>query len=244
MKNYKVYMHIFPNNKVYIGITTQKVNRRWSNGKGYKNNIYMANAINKYGWDKVRHEVLAENLSKLEAEQKEIELISQYRANDRKYGYNILDGGNVSNGVNDATRKKMSNNTKELWKNIEYRQHMVKIHTGKTAKPETKEKQRKNNKKFWLGKHLTEEMKEKISKNKKGSIPWNKGTKGIMKANKTSFKKGELSLNSKKVICLETNIVYESIEDARIKTKTNRTSLSNVCNGKQNTAGGLHWKFA
>ena len=31
MDNYKVYIHIFPNNKVYIGITSQKPKRRWNN---------------------------------------------------------------------------------------------------------------------------------------------------------------------------------------------------------------------
>jgi phage protein len=34
---------------------------------------------------------------------------------------------------------------------------------------------------------------------KKGSIPWNKGTKGLTKANKTSFKKGERPKNWKPV---------------------------------------------
>ena len=34
---------------------------------------------------------------------------------------------------------------------------------------------------------------------KKGSIPWNKGTKGLTKANKTSFKKGIIHFNYKQV---------------------------------------------
>lgn len=37
MKTYKVYMHIFPNHKVYIGITCQSLRARFNNGRGYKN---------------------------------------------------------------------------------------------------------------------------------------------------------------------------------------------------------------
>ena len=70
--NYKVYIHIFPNNKVYIGITRNRTDIRWTNGKGYKKQEVMSNAINKYGWKNIEHKVLYENLTKEEAEQKEI----------------------------------------------------------------------------------------------------------------------------------------------------------------------------
>ena len=46
---YKLYVHVFPNGKRYVGITGQKVNRRWRDGRGYAQNIRMTNAINKYG---------------------------------------------------------------------------------------------------------------------------------------------------------------------------------------------------
>lgn len=243
MKKYKVYMHVFPNNKAYVGITAQKVNRRWNNGKGYKNNVYMTDAINKYGWENIKHLVLVDNLNREEAEQKEIEFINKFKANRREYGYNILDGGNVSKGVNEETRKKMSNNSKRLWNNIEYRQHMIDIHTGKKASKETIEKQRKNNKKFWLGKHLTDEMKDKISNSKKGSIPWNKGTQGIMKANKTSFKNGEIHSKTRKVKCVEKGIIYDTINNASRQLQINATCIINVCKGKQNVAGGYHWEY-
>ena len=59
--NYTVYMHIFPNNKVYIGITNKNVNSRWrKNGVGYTNCPRMNNAINKYGWENVEHKILYE----------------------------------------------------------------------------------------------------------------------------------------------------------------------------------------
>lgn len=43
--NYIVYRHTAPDAKVYIGITKQKPEMRWANGKGYKSNPYFTNAI-------------------------------------------------------------------------------------------------------------------------------------------------------------------------------------------------------
>lgn len=47
----------------------------------------------------------------------------------------------------------------------------------------------------------------------------------------------------KKVICIETNVTYESIREASRQTGIHQWSISNCCNGKRNTAGGCHWKF-
>ena len=66
-KSYYVYVHKFPNYKVYIGITNQKPERRWSNGSGYYRQKYIANAIKKYGWNNIEHKILFEGLSKKEA---------------------------------------------------------------------------------------------------------------------------------------------------------------------------------
>lgn len=91
---YCVYKHTFPNNKVYIGITSLNPLRRWKqNGMGYKGQRFVFNAILKYGWDNIKHEILYSNLTKEEACQKEIELIAEYKSNNRKYGYNISIGG-------------------------------------------------------------------------------------------------------------------------------------------------------
>ena len=56
MKKYIVYMHIFPNNKKYIGITSKTPNGRWEGGTGY-NKIrqpMMYNAIQKYFIKKIK----------------------------------------------------------------------------------------------------------------------------------------------------------------------------------------------
>lgn len=91
---FTVYMHIFPNNKVYIGITSNKyVKKRWRKGNGYRTQRLMCRAIQKYGWDNIEHIIVAENLTKDEACKMEIDLIAEYRSNDSRYGYNIYAGG-------------------------------------------------------------------------------------------------------------------------------------------------------
>lgn len=93
---YYVYKHTTPCGKVYIGITGRNPSIRWANGKGY-NRAYFKNAIEKYGWDNIKHEILFDSLTKEEAEQKEIELIAEYKSNQREYGYNISVGGASKN---------------------------------------------------------------------------------------------------------------------------------------------------
>ena len=91
---YSVYMHISPTNKYYIGITSLKPKYRWGkNGSGYRGHTHFRFAIDSYGWDNFKHIVVAENLTKEAACQMEKELITQYKANDPNYGYNLSVGG-------------------------------------------------------------------------------------------------------------------------------------------------------
>lgn len=114
--NYNLYVHIFPKelngydyDKYYVGITNN-IKRRWRcNGLEYKskkyNNSCFWNAIQKYGWDNIQHEVISNNLSKLEAEKLEEKLITFLKSNYHDFGYNRTkggEGGNKSGGVNIA----------------------------------------------------------------------------------------------------------------------------------------------
>ena len=99
-KNWIVYKHTSPSGGVYIGITHQKPEKRWNNGKGYKKHPYFFNAIVKYGWNNFQHEILFINLSKEEADEKERELIKLYRSGGKCY--NINDGGEF---LNDTSKK-------------------------------------------------------------------------------------------------------------------------------------------
>lgn len=89
--NYVVYKHTSPSGKVYIGITSD-TKRRWAaNGYYYYRQSAFANAIHKYGWDNIKHEVLYTGLTKQDAANMEVELIAHYKA--LGISYNITDGG-------------------------------------------------------------------------------------------------------------------------------------------------------
>lgn len=107
MNKWCVYVHIFPNKKRYVGITSRKPNDRWKNGEGYKRQ-YVYKAIQKYKWHNIDHKILYTDLSKEEAEQKEIELIKEFKSNNVKYGYNIDNGGMSCGQHSETTKKKMS----------------------------------------------------------------------------------------------------------------------------------------
>ena len=99
--NWCVYKHTTPSGKVYIGITSQKPERRWRNGNGYKHGKCVAfwNAIKKYGWDNITHEILEKNLSNEDACEKEKQYIKQYQSTNPKFGYNIASGGSGCPGL-------------------------------------------------------------------------------------------------------------------------------------------------
>ena len=91
--DYCVYIHINKiNGKEYIGITKQKPERRWQNGKGYAGSRF-ENAIKKYGWESFYHLVVCSNISKEKAQAIEIDLISRHDTRNPKFGYNLSRGG-------------------------------------------------------------------------------------------------------------------------------------------------------
>ena len=91
---YCVYMHTnLRNFKKYVGITCNSPARRWQNGHGYKNNPYFYAAIQKDGWNGFRHEIIAENLTYIEASAKEYELTTFYDTTNLEFGYNCVPGG-------------------------------------------------------------------------------------------------------------------------------------------------------
>ena len=93
-----MYKHTTPNGKVYIGITSQKPEKRWANGHGYKG-TYFGNAIKKYGWKNIKHEILFTELDELDAKEKEVELIEKFRSFEKDYGYNLTKGGDGTVGL-------------------------------------------------------------------------------------------------------------------------------------------------
>lgn len=90
-----VYEHVFPNGKKYIGITSN-AKARFRNGKGYEAQGKITNAIDKYGWDNIQHNIIVDGLEKEQAERLEKYLIAELHTIDD--GYNTSPGGEKVNG--------------------------------------------------------------------------------------------------------------------------------------------------
>lgn len=272
--SYSLYVHIMPNDKLYIGITKWKVQDRWrNNGEGYKSQILFWRAIQKYGWDNIQHIVLFEGLSKEVACECEKYLIAKYQTNNPKFGYNVAIGGEHNSGFHfhhtENAKKKISIASKG---HITSEEQKRKISLARKGIFHHTEESKKLLRQKAL--NMTDEQKKKISDsvkkrwkegrfvhtgdNFRNNIPWNKGlTKEDYRVAKYIRKpgtfhhteetkkilsekhKGMPAHNRKKIICVETGIVYSSISEATKCTGIN--NISKALNPKY-TAGGYHWK--
>lgn len=196
MRFYTVYIHVAPNGKKYVGITCQNIYKRWGhNGMGYyekrrKNQLPFWNAIQKYGWNNFEHIIMAQNLSKEDACNLEIYLITKYKTTDRNYGYNITKGGEGVYGFthSDETRKKLSNinKGKVIPDNVK-----LKISIANKGRPNTWQK----------GKPMPEELRLKMANSLKGHIVTEETREKIRKANigrkHTDEERLKISMNNK-----------------------------------------------
>lgn len=126
-----VYKHTSPSGKVYIGVTSKSnPNCRWSRGKGYRGSHGIYNAVLKYGWDNIRHEILFTGLSELEAKELEKILIKFYKSIG--ISYNITDGGDGKIGcrTSEETKHKISlaNKGKTHKMPPELKDKLIKLH--------------------------------------------------------------------------------------------------------------------
>ncbi len=178
MNNYCVYMHVSPNNKRYIGITSQQPEHRWGlQGQRYKSNAHFWAAICKYGWQNFQHIIIAENLTHDEACNLEISLIQKFQTTLNNYGYNHTFGGE-HNIPNADVRAKLQHSTTVLWQNSEFRAKVVAGLTGHAVSDMTKQRISLAKQGVKLckpsklkGIPLSETHRASLC----GRVPWNKG---------------------------------------------------------------------
>lgn len=247
-----VYVHISPSNKYYVGITSQKPERRWDNGNAYlKKNKKgeftqppFAHAILKYSWESFNHKVLYRELTKEEAEHKEMRLIALLKSNDGRHGYNVRIGGSATK-LSDKTRKKLSESQKGE-KGSFYGKH----HTNEVKRKLSEMNKGVNHPMY--GKHLSEEHKNKISQSLKGEKnPNHKSRLTDERKNKIREHMREickLGVIRKSVYCIELNKTWDSMSDA--KKETGACHISSVVNGHRKSSGKhpvtgepLHWEY-
>lgn len=227
---YTVYKHTSPSGKIYIGITSRKLKKRWEAGKGYKYNEHFFRAIQKYGWENIKHEVLFENLTKEEAEEKEIEMIALYNSTDASRGYNLRKGGSACSFSESSIEKMRTSHIGKTLPEEQKRKISKALKGRKTStgtlghkySEETKAKMRASQ----IGKRLSEEAKKKISEAKKGRHT------------------GKENHKSRRVRNIDTGEVFETISLASQKYGINHSDIVEVCRGRRKKSKGYRWEYA
>ena len=219
-KQYTVYMHENKtNHKKYIGITSQDVNARWNHGTNYKSCHAIRRAFEKYGWDGFDHVILFDGLTKQEACEKEIQLISEYDTRNPEHGYNICVGGGGTSGsvVSADERKRRS----EFWKgehNPNYK--------GRLCTTEWVEKMRQIN----IGSKHTDEHKRKISESLKGHEVSEKSRQAVIERNK-------------KAVIRDDGVCFATVNEAAVSVGVTPSAISNAMR-RGNKSGGYYWRHA
>ena len=126
-----VYVHWIEKDGVikrYFGITHhQNPEKRWDKRRGYRPHGYTKggrkrrddesrfyNAIKKYGWESFQHDILFTGLTKDQADEKERELIMQYKSYEEDYGYNMDMGGHNQGKHSEETKRKIKENHADI----------------------------------------------------------------------------------------------------------------------------------
>ena len=217
---YTVYQHKNKiNGKVYIGITSQKLEQRWgSQGCNYKSSPHFYSAIQKYGWDNFEHNILFTDLTKEQACLKEQELIKEYNSMNREFGYNSTSGGDIFT-MNEETKQKIS-------------QAMIGNQNG-LGHPCSEEKKEKISN-AQKGRKFTEEHKQKLSEAAKDRhVPCSEEKKQILKEKS----------HKKSVYCEELDKIFESVQECGRQLGIPATNISKLCNGRGKTLKGYHLRY-
>lgn len=206
---YKITNNI--NNKCYIGQTTRKngFDERYNyNFKKYCHNEYLKRAIDKCGIENFtidKEFYIA--YSKDELNQKETELIKQYKSDDFEYGYNMKSGGDNGKPSSKTKLKILEN------------QNIKPIYCKTTNEIFLCSKDVE--KKYGIGR------KNIINQCNGIKLKYRKNTFYNHKLNKyLEFEYYNHSKNSKPIICITTNQIFKSISVAEKSLNINKKTLS------------------
>lgn len=204
-REYTVYKHTTPDGKSYIGMTSRKLYRRYGHGHGYVKNKRLNDAIKKFGWEAIDHEIIGTGLTQENAIKLEQETIKRLDTTNPDKGYNISIGGlggTLGVKLGEETRKKMSES-------------------------------RKGEKNPRYGIKFPKELSEKLSQIRHGRC----SEKQLANLRKMQEKA------KKKVICLDTHEVFNSVAEAAKHVGVCSSGISNTCKGEYFKSGGYHWAY-
>ena len=233
MKKYIIYIHKnMINNKVYIGQTSETLERRARGGHGYKGCPYFYRAIEQYGWNNFEHFILESDLSSDEADIREAFWIQAFDSMNPLKGYNLSSGGKKAQTTGKALNRKkvVCKETGEVFDSLRQAAEWAGMNKNSTSNISAQIRGEKAS----AGKHpVTGEP-----------LHWYFEGKELEAKSKKSKKGG-----AKPVKNLDTGEVFDSINDAARAYNISNVTISKSCkeNGAiatgQNNGKKWHWCF-
>ena len=204
----------------YIGQTKDYIKRFSFHRKNYtKQNTYLYNAINKYGFNNFKFEVLLTVLDESLLDQYEIHFINIFQT-IRPSGYNIKAGG-ISGVHSEEVKLKMSEIAKKRFSSIKSRQEHGKRIEAFYRTNESLEIKRRATERLKLYSHLAHEKTRELNKD-------------IKFRNK----------RAKAIVDLDTNIFYISYHDAGNRLGFSYKHMTEHLKGIRPRIGGHRFRLA
>lgn len=221
------------NGKIYIG-QSKHIKQRWSEHKkelkaNKHANHYLQRAWNKYGEDNFSH-IILEECDESCLDEREKYYINLYNSFNSDAGYNLTDGGGRNRDISAHTREILSNNMSGV--NHPNRKEVICLETGKVFVSII-------------------DAANSIGVDYSAITRCCNGITGTVKRlhwlfyndylDKTQIELDEIlkkeNLKDRKVICLNTGEVFQSIKDAHEKTGVNANTIGQCCSGNRKKAG-------
>lgn len=205
------------NGKKYIGLTCDVKRRYAQHKKGKSRAVVFCLAIKKYGFENFNFNILKEDLTLKEAksfEQKQILELNTMVPN----GYNQTKGGDSSIKHTEETILKIIEKNK-IWRELHGHPFLGKKHSEEAKK-------------------LIQEAALKRKNYPAGINHWNYGKKASESTKEKIKIKSTLGNNgfAKKVIDLNTNIIYSCINEAKLVYNISHATISMICSGKRKSS--------
>ena len=238
---WSVYKHTSPSGKVYIGIA-KDVKHRWrAGGNGYKGSTRIWYAIQKYGWNNFKHEIVADGLTKQEACEMEIALIKKHNSTDPAHGYNLSSGGQHGTLSPESIEKlrasQMGHPVSDKVRKILAESHSVPIICLETDEV------------FANSRIAADKMCLCYTSVVRAARGKQDTCGGYHFALLSDYEKGQIKkfvpapAIYTRVRCVTTGEEFDNICDASRKTGISRRGISYACNGTHETCGGMRWEF-
>lgn len=208
--------------KRYIGETTDLYHRM----KNYKNGgvtRILSEEVNTFGWNIFELYIIERfdyDVKEEELLDRESYWISKYDTTNPDKGYNTCSYSNHTKGtqLTDETKKKISEASKELWKDQTYRKKQTDRMTGE--------------KNFFYGKHFNGELNPMYGKHHSDET--------VAKIKEALTGKPNYSA-MKKVKCVETGEIFDSLKEAGKMCNSNTSGVHRVVDKPNFACHGYHF---